>query len=161
MGLEKVKNPGSTPDMGIFNLPPDFPATDYASEWVEDSQVIFKQQRQSIPGSNMSADGWAVYKQNGKSVKTVSGKGKTYILMFRPRQLQADVNALCGNVSKKRIQREVKGETMAGESVVDSGMLPESRLKGSGEGGSFDSTEGGDTQMNEISSETPSAAMAT
>jgi len=160
MGLEPIKQPDGAPDFGIFNLPPDFDTKAHAAEWVEEGQIMFKQQRQSIVGTGMSADGWAIYKHNGKTYKTTTGNKKTFVLMFRPKQLQQDVNALCGNLSKQRIKREVKGETIAGESIADSGMLPESRLRQTREGGSFDASEG-DTQMNELSNENPSAAMAT
>lgn len=149
MALELIKNPQGGVDAGIFNLPHGFDVKKWAAEWVEESQVAFKQQRQSVPDTGMSADGWEIYKHEDskKPYKVVNGKDKTFVLMVRPRIIQDQVNALCGNVSKQRISREIKGETVAGNAPVDSGMLPESRLKETGEGSSF---EGGDTQLNAI-----------
>lgn len=165
MGLEPIKQPQGGVDAGLFNLPPGFDSKKYAAEWVEEGQVMFKKQRQSIPETGMSADGWDVYKhttdesKTGKRYTVVNSKNKTFVLMVRPRQVQDDVNALCGNVSKKRIQREIKGETVAGNAPADSGILPEHRLGGA-DGGSFEAG-GGDTDFNKISQEEPSAVMST
>ena len=130
MGLQQLKGPAGAPDAGIFNLPPGFDSQKHAAEWVEEGKVPFKQQRQSIPGANVSADGWSVYKgEKNKLVTTTNGAGKRFVLMVRPKQLQNDVNALCGNIGKEYLKREIRGETVAGAPLQDPGMLPESRLK--------------------------------
>lgn len=162
MAIEILKQPGDAVDAGIFNLPPNFDIKKFAVEWVEEGQVPFKKQRQSLPGAGASADGWEVYKGvdgKDKQTMTTNGAGKKFVLMVRPKQLQQDVNALLGNVSKKRITREIKGETVAGAQPQDPGMLPESRLREEKTGSSDD----GDIVMNELSSnvEQPSAAMST
>lgn len=135
MGIEILKQPGFAPDAGIFNLPPNFDIKKWAAEWVGEGMVPFKMQRQSLPGANATADGWVPYKDEtegknkGKFVKTTNGAGKVFVLMVRPKQLQQDINALLGNVSKKHITRELRGETVGGELAQDPGMLPESRLR--------------------------------
>lgn len=163
MALEEIKNPGGAPDAGLFNVPPGFPIDRFAVEWVEEGMVIFKQQRQNIPDSGISADGWEVWKGvsgKDKPIKVSTAKGKNFVLMVRPKQIQEQVNALCGNISKKRIRREVKGETVAGNAPDDSGILTEQQLKGSHEGSSFEN-EMGDTQLNEIADREPSAVQTT
>lgn len=173
MALEAIKNPGGAPDAGLFNVPPNFPIERFAVEWVEEGMRIFKEQRQYIPDSGMSADGWTVYKGverdednnitglsiKGKPITVTTAKNKTFVLMVRPKQIQVEVNALCGNVSKKRIRREVSGETVAGNAPIDTGILTEQQLKASHEGGSFEN-EVGDTQMNTLGRE-PSAVQST
>lgn len=167
MALELIKQPQGAPDAGLFNLPPGFDTKKWAVEWVPEDQVVFKQQRQSIPDSGMSADGWVVYhpsvsdeeqskKGRKEATKVVNGKSKTFVLMVRPRIIQDQVNALCGNISKSRIVREVKGETVAGNAQSDSGILTEQRLRETQEGGSFEGGSG-DVTPNEI----PSAQIET
>ncbi len=142
MGLELIKNPGDYPDAGIFNLPPNFPVRELASEWVEESQIPFKQQRQNLIGTGYSADGWTVWKADPKDKRTqvTTGKAKVFVLMVRPRSLQNEINALYGNVSKQRINREVKGETVAGTQQSDSGILTEQALRANQVGGHSDET---------------------
>jgi len=169
MALEILKSPDGRVDAGLFNLPPGFDTKRWAVEWVEEGQVAFKQQRQTIPGANMSADGWSVYKgsetedkKSGKQITVVNGAGKKFVLMVRPRQLQDDVNALCGNISKGFIRRETKGETVAGAQTQDPGMLPAPRLAAV-DGQQSSSGEFGDTTPNVLSSnrEEPSAVQST
>ncbi len=162
MGIEAIKQPSGSVDAGIFNLPPNFPTKKFAVEWVEEGQVPFKKQRQSLPGANASADGWEVYKgTDGKDklTTTTNGAGKKFVLMVRPRKLQDDVNALFGNVSKKHILSELKGETVAGAQPQDAGMLPQTRLQRE----QTSSAEQGDIALNPLSvdDEQPSAAMST
>lgn len=168
MAIEDIKNPDGAPDAGIFNLPPGFDTKKWAVEWVEESQVVFKQQRQPIIGTGKSADGWTIYHppvpegetapKRRDAIKVVNGKSKTFVLMVRPKLIQDQVNALYGNLSKSRISREIKGETVAGQAIEDSGMLPEQRLRETGEGGTF---EEGDTKLNAIPSGEPSALART
>ena len=128
MALELVKTPDAGVDAGIFNLPPDFDTKRYAAEWVEEGRVAFKQQRQVLPQTGYTADGWEVYKEGKSAVKVTGGDKKVYVLMVRPRVIQQQVNALFGNVSKAQLRRERKGETVAGAPQQDPGMLTEQRL---------------------------------
>lgn len=137
MSLEAIATPNAGTDAGIFNLPPGFDTKRYAAEWVESGQVDFKKQRQVLPQTGFTADGWELYKVEGaKNPFTVSGgNGKKYVLMVRPRVVQDQVNALFGNVSKDQINRERKGETVAGAAPQDPGILTEARLRSvAGEG---------------------------
>lgn len=129
--IEPINNPGDMPDAGIFNLPPDFPADKLASEWVAEERVRFKEQRQTLVGTGFSADGWTIYRADPKDKPTVvvNGQNKKFVLMVRGRGLQNEVNALYGNVSKQRINREVTGETVGGKSLQDTGILTEESLK--------------------------------
>ena len=131
MALEPISAPSQQSDAGIFNLPPGFDKNKHAAEWVESSQVEFKKQRQVLPQTRFTADGWEPYKVEGaKTAFTVTaGNGKKYVLMVRPRVLQDQVNALFGNVSKDQIRREQKGDTVAGAVPQDPGMLTEQRLR--------------------------------
>lgn len=131
MGIEILKTPQGASDAGMFNLPPTFDTQKYAAEWVEESQVAYKKQRQNLPGCNATADGWEIWKNDKMDAPTiVSGSGnKKFVLMCRSAKVQKDVNALYGNVSKKKINEEVKGVTAAGAALQDPGMLSEPRLQ--------------------------------
>lgn len=152
MGLEIINNPGEMPDAGLFNLPPGFPTEKYAASWVDQTNVEFAKQRQSLPQTGYSADGWEIYRESddGESVtvKTGGEKGKTYVLMVRPAALQRQINALYGNVSKKMISRETKGLTVGGAALQDPGMLTADRLQQVQGGGIAE--EEGDVQLNPI-----------
>lgn len=137
MALEVVKTPDAGVDAGIFNLPPGFDTRRHAAEWVEEGLVDFKKQRQTLPQTGMTADGWEPYREEGKKGNTtvIAGNKKKYVLMVRPRVIQDQVNALFGNVSKAQIRRERKGDTVAGAPLQDPGMLTEQRLtQATGEG---------------------------
>lgn len=131
MAIELLKIPQASADAGMFNLPPDFDTKKFAAEWVEESQVEFKQQRQNLPGCNATADGWTVWKKNTKDspIKVKGSGSKTFVLMCRSLEVQKQVNALYGNVSKKQFNREVTGGTVAGEGLQDPGILTEKSLQ--------------------------------
>lgn len=151
--LEILKEPVGNSEAGLFNLPPKFDKKKYAAEWVESGQVEFKKQRQVIPQANATADGWEIWKAKAKDEPTVisTSGNKKFVLMCRPRIIQDQVNALCGNISKTFIKNEVQGATVAGTEKSDAGMLTNEQLK-SGAGESF-SEEHGDTQLNRLSVE--------
>jgi hypothetical protein len=162
MALEAIKGPTGTPDAGIFNLPPNFDRNKFAAEWVEEDQVPFKRQRQTLPQTGMTADGWEPYKMDGAkhAFTVVSGNKKKYVLMVRPREIQDQVNALFGNVSKKQIRREQTGETVAGAAPQDPGMLTEQRLRSVAGEGSMAGEEA-DLQPNKIGGEDDPAHVGT
>lgn len=152
MGIQLLSTPqmGAGADAGIFNLPPKFDQKKLAAEWVEESSVPMKEQRQSLPGANATADGWTVWRAEANSEPTkvrVSG-GRTFVLMCRDAELQKQVNAIFGNVSKKILAREIKGETVQGERLQDPGILTEDRLRGELGGGMGDGE--GDTKLNDV-----------
>ena len=144
MGLEIIEGPmgGNQSAAGMFTLPPTFDPRQHAGKWVEEASVPWAKQREPIVGTNLSADGWEIWKngeEGAKSKPTIvtDGKGRKYVLMFRSRKLQDEVNALYGNVSKKAINREVQGETVQGAAKQDAGILTEAELARQGGGGSL------------------------
>jgi hypothetical protein len=158
MAIEVLKTPvGGGPDAGMFNLPPEFDRTKYAAEWVESGQVEMKRQRQVLQQAGVTADGWEVWRATPESAPTVvhaSGK-KEFVLMCRDAEIQRQVNAIFGNVSKAILAREIKGETIAGEGLQDPGMLGEDRLKR--EIGGVMESGGGDVKPNKVSTERSAA----
>jgi hypothetical protein len=152
MGIEILKTPtGGGPDAGMFNLPPKFDQTKLAAEWVESSQVEMKRQRQVLQQAGVTADGWEVWKADPKDEPTVvhASGNKKFVLMCRDIEVQRQVNAIFGNVSKKILAREIKGETIAGEGLQDAGMLNEERLRR--EIGGVMESGGGDVTPNKVS----------
>lgn len=131
MGIEILKMPEGSVDAGIFNLPPAFDTKRYAAHWVEEGQVQHKQQRQVLVGTNKTADGWDIWRLSAKAAPTTTvGSGnKKFVLMCRSKEVQNEVNAIYGNVSKARLNNEIEGKTVAGESKQDPGMISEDRLK--------------------------------
>jgi hypothetical protein len=116
MALELLKEPvggiGNGPDAGMFTLPPEFDQQLHAAEWVDEGQVEMKKQRQHLPQTGLTADGWELFKKAGKPVCVSLSKGRKFYLMFRPRAVQDQVNAAYGNVSKELLRREVRGESL-------------------------------------------------
>jgi hypothetical protein len=159
MAIEMLTVAQGQSDAGLFNLPPAFDTKRYAAEWAEEGSVEMKKQRQVLPQVGATADGWEVWKDgaNGKPVKVKISGGRSFTLMCRPRVIQDQVNALFGNVSKKFINREVTGETVAGNAPQDPGILTEERLRENrSEPGMDDST----MPLNKIELE-PSAVVET
>jgi hypothetical protein len=155
MALELLKEPvggiGNGPDAGMFTLPPEFDQQLHAAEWVDEGQVEMKKQRQHLPQTGLTADGWELFKKAGKPVCVSLSKGRKFYLMFRPRAVQDQVNAAYGNVSKELLRREVRGESLTspdGRQVQDPGMLTEDRLKS--EIGGMSETSEGDTAPNKV-----------
>lgn len=146
MAIEIQKSPEGMVDAGIFNLPPNFDQKQFAAEWVEKGQVAMKQQRQPLPQTGMSADGWQIWKNESKDkpTETHASGSKVFVLMCRPRVIQDQVNALYGNVSKKLLNSEVAGKTNAavaatppgpgrpagGMQMQDQGMISEDNAVG-------------------------------
>lgn len=120
---------GSAPSAGVFDLPPDFPQDKFASNYVKKgNDVKAAEQDESVVGTPFVADGWTVWKRADGSYHQVTVSSGTYILMSRPRQVQEGVNRAYGNLSRERMQSEQRGETIAGSSPTDSGMLGADRL---------------------------------
>jgi hypothetical protein len=158
MAIEVLKTPvGGGPDAGLFNLPPEFDRKKYAAEWVESGQVEMKRQRQVLQQAGVTADGWEVWKANPEAEPTIvhASGNKKFVLMCRDINVQRQVNAIFGNVSKSILAREIKGETVAGEGLQDPGMLNEDRLRR--EIGGVMESGGGDVAPNKVSTERSAA----
>lgn len=122
---------------GKFRLPAEFDTATMASGFYkEGSEVEGRKQREIISGTQFSADGWNVWlfpedhpdpECAGKPYK-VSSDGATYILMSRPLEVQEAVNFIHGESSRDRMNAEVHGETVGGNSPDDQGVLTAERL---------------------------------
>lgn len=160
MAIELLKREQAITDSGLFNLPSSFDQKRWAAQWVEEGSVDSMRQRQPIVGAGATADGWEVWKPEGSKGaphKVKSINSRTYVLMYRSRHVQDQVNALYGNLSKKFINKEVTGQTVAGEIGQDPGMLTEEHLRQQG-GGSL--SEESILPLNQVADE-PSAAIKT
>ncbi len=135
MGIEFMSGPVENHTAGDFVLPSSFDTKLHAAQWtLEGPEVEKAKARQFLVGSKgLTADGWQVYKDDGKLVKRPTSKG-VYVLMFRSRDVQDAVNAIYGNISKERMMQEKRGETTGGVPIVDKGMLREDEvLRATGE----------------------------
>ncbi len=122
MGIQMLSTPTSDVDAGIFNLPPSLDTKKFAVQWkLKGLEVDKAMQRQSLLGTRLSADGWEVYKVEGKPVMRAATKGE-YVLMFRPREVQDAVNAVYGNVGLERMTDHLRGATTGGV-PLESGIL--------------------------------------
>lgn len=125
----------SLPSAGIFTLPTEFNSKDYAAQWApKGNGVDAMKAPQPIIGTNYGACGWSVWQypkehRLGNRPAEVVTKSGPYILMFRPKSVQDDVNAIYGNLSKTHLIREQSGESIAGQTVTDHGILSDERIK--------------------------------
>jgi hypothetical protein len=133
-GIRVISSAEKGPNAGYFNLPPDFDQKKHAAHWErEGGAVEQRQQVQPILGTNYGADGWQVWKypaghELANRICKVTLKSGTYVLMFRPRNVQDNVNAICGNVSKRHLMREQQGMSIAGAPITDPGILNDEQI---------------------------------
>lgn len=115
-GLQALEGPISVINEGQLQLPPEFDKTKLAGKWEKDGPHVLKaQQNEIIASARVQAKGWTVWLDSAKKpCKRTLGSG-TFILMYRPRQLQDAVNALHGNTSRMRLSDEVLGSTIQGQ----------------------------------------------
>lgn len=136
MAIEFLEVPQGQMDLGIFNLPSEFDSAKYAAEWVKKGPDVQRMQmRQPVIGMpGVTSDPWAVWKGSDKKMATVSTAKGEYILMYRDRAVQEQVNALYGNVSKGRMLREKQtSQGAAQDQQADAaGMLSSERLREAG-----------------------------
>ena len=125
---------------GKLDLPPAFDNKRYACKWVKKGVNTSKaQQPQHVAGTQYKADGWVPYKDPKTKtfhIRTLSDGA--YVLMVRPLILQQTLQRLNGNLSRTRMEYEIKGQTIAGEANEDTGMLPHevlARIPGLGQVG--------------------------
>ncbi len=135
-GIRTISSSERGPNAGYFNLPPEFDAKKCAAHWArEGGEVAQRQQVQPILGTNYGSDGWEVWKYPDSNkemrgrIHKVTLKTGTYVLMFRPKSVQDNVNAICGNVSKRHLMNEQRGATLAGQPIQDPGILTNEQLK--------------------------------
>jgi hypothetical protein len=162
MAIEMLERENALVDSGLFNLPPNFDVKQYAAQWTEEGSVEMMKMRQPIIGAGATADGWEVWKPSGNKggiTKVTTSGRKVFVLMCRPRAIQDQVNAMYGNLSKRYINRELRGETVAGDIRQDPGMMTEAQLKAEGGGGSL--SEESILPLNEEPARNPSAAIKT
>lgn len=163
MGIQVIQGPGvvlgETP--GPLNLPPSFDRKKFAAKWVlQGPAVDAAAEREWIPGTKVTADGWQVWRDPStkKPFLVALQKGK-HVLLCRPKKVQEAVNAICGNLGKSRLQAERKGETIMGAAPNDPGMLSDERIaKGTGQ---REDLEEGDVQMNHVPDTEDSARVET
>lgn len=124
---------------GHFNLPGDFDPKLHAANWVQVGPNVDKAKGvQPILGTNFGAVGWEVWKypkghkEAGKPHKVTLSKGE-YMLMFRPKSVQENVNAIYGNVSKRHLVRtQTEAIPTAPGATGDEGVLSPARLEAAG-----------------------------
>lgn len=119
-GIELLSGPGNQNRLrGRLSLPSDFDAKRYAAKWaLKGHGVSAAREKQTLSFASCTAAGWEVYKSNGKMVTRVLGRD-VYILMVRPKALQETVTKMFGNLSRRRISAEAKGETVLGGTPND------------------------------------------
>lgn len=119
-----------------FALPHNFPASKLASRWVEDGpEVAEARQDQVLAFANVRARGWQVWENpdaekgsKDKYVRRVVGK-KTFILMFRPKELQNAVGRIYAAESRSFTNAELRGETNRVNDNNDPGILTNQDLR--------------------------------
>lgn len=137
MGIQILEIPrGQGVDLGgALALPVNFDRTKFASKWVKEGPAVeAATEREFLVGTQrLTADGWQVWRDGetparGKPYSVSLQNGK-YVLMYRSRSVQNDVNAIYGNVGKEMLQQERRGETLGGVPVSAPGMLGNEQLK--------------------------------
>lgn len=126
---------GHSPNAGLFRLPPLFDRNKYSAAWKEvGPEADHARQVQVHPRLGLQAPGWEPWKNpetgNVYEVVTRGRDGKKFILLFRPREVTTELNALYGDKSKAEIYKTQTGENiLTAEGSAPSGMLTEVQLK--------------------------------
>jgi hypothetical protein len=135
---------------GQFALPAGFDSTKYASRWVLDGPSVEEaKQDEVLSFAGVKAAGWQVYKVlkapteeevekakkesknlTPRTVPCLRAVGRnTYVLMFRPKELQKAVNQIYANQSRAMVNAEVDGETSAANVSDDPGILTNADMR--------------------------------
>ncbi len=110
---------------GKLDLPIELDSKRYACKWVKKGVQVQKAgQKQQVIGTQFVADGWTPWKSKSGQYHARSLTDGQYILCVRPKVLQEALQRIAGNVSRDRMEYEIKGQTIAGEANEDTGMLP-------------------------------------
>lgn len=119
---------------GQFRLPDEFDTNQWASGFYKKGQEAeSKRGRQLLQGMEYSAPGWDYWKfpegheRAGQHHEVAAADG-VYVLMCRPADVQQAINFTFGQFSQDRLNAEVHGETAAGTSPQDGGILTSDRL---------------------------------
>jgi hypothetical protein len=134
-----ILNQSREPNAGIFQLPQEADKEKFSFQWVKrGGSVDAAKQPQPILGTNMGAEGWSVFlypkdhKLANRPAEVPTSKD-TYILMQRPKSVQADVNAIYGNISKQHLVHQQTGDIIrdpvTGGNNADPGMLTDARIR--------------------------------
>jgi len=132
-GITLISGPNKT-NAGPFNLPAKFDGRIHAARWAEKgAEVEYNQQPQQIIGTRYQSNGWSVWLDPDKQKKPYEVKvasGKTYVLMFRDKALNSEVNKIYGDVSKRAINQELAGASRpkTPDGHVLPGMLTDAEL---------------------------------
>ncbi len=115
----------ATGGMGPFTLPAEFDSEEFASCYKEEGpDVLQAQQPQPLDGLPLMAPGWHVWHDKQKQTHKVTSGGKKYVLMYRPQEVQREVNAAYGELSRARKEnREALADTAAGLTNVPRGAI--------------------------------------
>lgn len=107
--------------------PPEFDEKKFVAKWIKVSQHGSEVEKAKAPErlGRFEVDGWQVWKNRGKPHFRALADGR-YILMFRPKEHQAAVNAIAGNISRERIVDKYDGR---GEQpgMINRGVLDDVR----------------------------------
>jgi hypothetical protein len=131
MGIQILSTPKNASPItaGPFTLPEDFDQKKFAAKWVKcGQQAAAAENREYIPGTTLTADGWKVWQGMAKKPHKIPLATGEHVLLCRPRDVQDDVNAICGNVGKERLLQEKRGETTGGVPLNDPGMLSDDKI---------------------------------
>lgn len=131
MAIQLIQGPKgqATPAPGPLSLPAAFDRKMHAAKWVKEGpEVDAAAQREWLLGTQLTADGWEVWRDAQNKPYKVPLKGGVYILLHRLRTVQDGVNAIYGNVGKERLLQERRGDTTGGVPTNDPGMLSDERL---------------------------------
>lgn len=128
LGITRVGMTKRQPYSGRLQLPEDFDQNKFASKWaLGDANLQRAKEVENIPGG-FQVPGWTVWKDGqGKVCEKVLGSGKV-VLMCRPKRMQHARNILYGRHSRQRINLELGGKSVAGESAQDPGMMTNAEL---------------------------------
>jgi len=134
--MSKVKNIAGIRDLevtaavnkGELEPPPGFEPHKFVGKWAKKGNGVQKAQQPQRLGNGQVADGWVVFKGKGGRICQKSLSSGVYVFMVRPKGLQKAVNAIHGNMSKERLIREHRGETIEGEAAQPFGMLTNEKL---------------------------------
>jgi hypothetical protein len=134
LGIEVHKVSEQTVDHGVFALPANFDRKRFAAKWeIYNADVgIQSGLSERLVGVPMSVPAWEPWIDPKSTLKKepvirTSG-GKKFILLHRQSKVQKIVTLAYGNVSRKRMNNEVSGETVAGQGRQDPGILTAKEL---------------------------------
>lgn len=112
---------------GHLAPPPQFDDVKFVGKWVKQGPAVVQAGQPQFLEGNFKVAGWQVWKHQGKPCVRGLSSG-LFILMYRPKELQNAVSAICGNISRAKIMREQNGESVAGDQNSDRGILTPDRL---------------------------------